>query len=91
MVAKMELYNRKFIFNHYDAICLVSYYSERKRNLVVLLSSSHKDTALINDETMKLILLLIYYKQIDGVDMFDQNLEFLLPPKDCALATPVFL
>ena len=60
MAAKTELFNRKFIFSHYNAICLVSYYGERKRNSVLLLSSSHKDTILINDETMKLIMLLIY-------------------------------
>ena len=68
----------------------MSYYGERKRNSVVLLSSSHTDTALTNDETIKPIVILNYHKQKDGVDMFDQNLEFLLPPKDWALNTPDF-
>jgi len=75
MRSKADLYSSRFIFNHDDGICLVAYQAKKNKGPVMLLSSSHGDTAVESDETKKPLMILEYNARKGGVDMFDQNVE----------------
>ena len=51
-----ELYSSRFVFNHTDGICLVAYQAKRNKNPVMLLSSTHTDQSVANDESKKPLL-----------------------------------
>ena len=66
---KMEIYSSKFLFNHVNGICLVAYQA-KKKNPVMLFSSSHEDN-LVATNGKKTVMILDYNKRKRGVDIFD--------------------
>ena len=46
----------------------------KKKNPVMLLSSSHSD-ASVDNEQKKTLIILDYNERKSGVDMFNQNIE----------------
>ena len=47
---KMEIYSSKFLFNHVNGMCLVVYQAKKKKNLAMLLGSSHADNLVATNE-----------------------------------------
>ena len=72
---KNKLYRSKFIFNHGDGICLVTYQAKQNEKPVMLLSSSHSDPSVDSGESKKSRMILDYNASKGGVDPFNQNLK----------------
>ena len=73
---KVDLYSSRFSFNDDDdSMCLVTYQAKKKKNHVVLLSLSHNDAFVDNEEKKKPLVILDHNERKSGVDMFDINVE----------------
>ena len=53
----------------------MAYQAKRNKKPVMLISSTHTDPSVANDESKKPLLVLDYNERKGGVDRFDQSME----------------
>ena len=70
----MQQYSSKFVFDHENKITVAAYCPKRHRQ-VILLSSSHTNKDVCNDQKQKPMLILDYNVGKGGVDRMDQAVE----------------